>query len=306
MARWAFGVLLIGLLLAHVRWQPIVQVLEGISPAWLAALLAFSFVLIWVSCLKWKLLLGKRRKSISVLRLMSLYMVGYFFSHFLPSQYGGDLVRSYELGKEIDSQAASFGSVFMERFTGFAALLLVSTVAGLLTPDLILRPEVGLPFAAAWAIFLGALLVLRNPTPLTRLAARFLKGRLARIPAAAESVHAEALTAVAHPETLVRVMLLSVLFHFLAVVNTWLAIQTIRGTVDFLPLMLVVPIILMVSTIPLTVNSIGLWEGAFVLFLAPLGLSGAQALSVALLLRAKGIVQAVLGGLVYLVRSRRR
>ncbi len=303
--RWVLGLALLGFLLLKVEWRPILNVFREISLPYLAVLLAFSFVLIWVSCVKWRMLIGEKGKHVSILKLMSLYMVGYFFSHFLPSQYGGDLVRSYELGLDIDSQVTSFGSVFMERYTGFVALMFVSGAAALFLPRLVLRPEVGIPFLAGWVIFFLLLWLLLDPRPVTWLTAR-LGGRFSGAAGTAAAFYREIRSAGRDRRVFLRVMLLSVLFHLLAVVNTWLAVLTIRSRVDFLPLMLVVPIILMVSTIPLTVNSIGLWEGAFVYFLAPLGLTPAQALSVALILRGKQVLQALFGGLVYLARVRRR
>ena len=304
--RWVLGIGLMVFLL--IKWDPtqVLDVLRDISPLYLALLLGLSVVLISVSCVKWSLFLAEKGSRVPMRDLMALYTLGYFFSHFMPSQYGGDLVRSYELGRDIDSHVTSFSSVFMERYTGLIGMMIISGVAALFMPDLITRAGVGLPFALAWLAFVVSLWILLDPRPVRFLAGFFSSGFFSKPVGHLESLYGAIHTSGRNPGLVARALLLSLFFHFLTVVNVYLAVLTLRGRIDFIPLMLVVPLILLVSMIPLTVNSIGLFEGAFVYFLTPLGLTGAEAMSIALLLRAKNILVAILGGFIHLSRSRRR
>lgn len=303
--RMGLGILLMAYLLVKIDWRSMAGIFSGISIFYLVVLIGLSFVLIWISCVKWSLFLSSKGRKVPIMNLMSLYMVGYFFNNFLPSQYGGDLVRSYELGRDIDSQVTSFGSVFLERYTGLVALVLVSTAAALLMPDLVATAKIGPPFIAAWAGLLVSLWLIADPRPVAYLSSRFYGGKLERPARAFDKLHNEVRQAGESPSLIAWVMALSIFFHWLTVVNTYVALLAIRVKVDFTPLMLVVPIILMVSAIPVTVNSIGLFEGAFVFFLGPLGVGGAEALSIALILRIKAIIMALLGGVVYFSRTRR-
>jgi len=62
-------------------------------------------------------------------RLFSYYLIGQFYNLFLPTSVGGDVVRSYQLGKYSGSQSNALASVFVERYTGVLVLLLVAGIA---------------------------------------------------------------------------------------------------------------------------------------------------------------------------------
>jgi uncharacterized membrane protein YbhN (UPF0104 family) len=65
--------------------------------------------------------------------------------------------------------------------------------------------------------------------------------------------------------------------------------------------------VLLVSAIPVSLNAIGIMEGAFVFFLGAAGVAREDALSIALVLRAKNIVVGLIGGIVFAwLRFKRR
>jgi uncharacterized membrane protein YbhN (UPF0104 family) len=96
-------------------------------------------------------------------------------------------------------------------------------------------------------------------------------------------------------------MALSFLFHLLTVVNTYAAGWAIGWeSPNFGGLFVVVPLILLVSMIPITPSGLGLTEGAFVFFLQRVGATEVEGLGVALVLRAKVVIIAAVGGLLWL------
>jgi uncharacterized membrane protein YbhN (UPF0104 family) len=87
----------------------------------LAAFLLFVLSLVIRAC-RWLVLLRSLDPSISFGHLLRLYFVGQFFSSFLPSQFGGDVVRALELAQDTNSSAA-VGTVLLDRMTGLLVLL---------------------------------------------------------------------------------------------------------------------------------------------------------------------------------------
>ncbi len=65
---------------------------------------------------RWSLLLRGLGIHVSFWRLVALYFVGSFFNTFLPSGFGGDVVRVLELTKEVDVDVAT-GTVLLDRFS---------------------------------------------------------------------------------------------------------------------------------------------------------------------------------------------
>jgi uncharacterized membrane protein YbhN (UPF0104 family) len=94
---------------------------------------------------------------------------------------------------------------------------------------------------------------------------------------------------------------LSFMFHVMTIVNT-VAVARAVGW-DGAPwgeLFVVVPLILLVGAVPVSPQGLGIQEGAFVFFLQAAGASSAQALAVALVLRAKSYALALVGGVLWL------
>ena len=65
-------------------------------------------------------------------------------------------------------------------------------------------------------------------------------------------------------------------------------------------LLLIVPIILCISSLPITPNGLGVRENLFVLMLAVIAVPSTAALSLSLLASAEGIFWSLIGGLVYM------
>ena len=61
---------------------------------------------------------------------------------------------------------------------------------------------------------------------------------------------------------------------------------------------------MVLESLPLTPNSLGVWEWAFSVYLIPAGAELEQGLAVALLLRAKTLVLSLAGGVLYLAEDR--
>ena len=91
------------------------------------------------------------------------------------------------------------------------------------------------------------------------------------------------------------------MYHTVTVVNTLAAAAAVGWSQPpVAELFVVLPLILLVGALPLTPNGLGIQEGAFFFFLCAVGASPAQALGVALVLRAKSYVLALFGWLVWL------
>jgi uncharacterized membrane protein YbhN (UPF0104 family) len=99
----------------------------------LAAFLLYIFSLV-IRAYRWLVLLRSLDPDVSFGRLLRLYFVGAFYNAFLPSTYGGDVVRALELTQDTNPSVA-IGTVLLDRMTG----LLVNFVMGLVV----------LPFYAA-------------------------------------------------------------------------------------------------------------------------------------------------------------
>jgi uncharacterized protein (TIRG00374 family) len=296
------GLALISLLLHQMNWAEVGTVLRRMSFPYFLGLMAVAFMLLSASCWKWRLLLSSQRMDFSWRYLFEAYFIGYFFTNLLPSNVGGDVYRAWRVGRDSGHKAAAVMSVFFERFTGLIVLVALVLAAPAVKPGVLENRPIMLVFVTAigyaavialvltrmgWLRrLLGGLIPFRSVTEtLERVAGYFGRFRL-------------------DPGTLARVMAASVLFYLLTFLNVWFGFMTFRLHVPLRDILVYTPVIIYVSMIPVSINSLGLVEGAYVYCFLLAGVPKEASLSVALLMRLKLILFGLIGGAIYVYSSR--
>ena len=256
-------------------------------------------ILIFVSAWKWQVILKALKINVSVLRCFWLYIVGYFFNTVLPTNVGGDVVRAYALGKSTEKPAEVFSSVFVERFTGLSVLLFAAIVAF----GLALRQLRSMWLTLALAIcLLGYVLILitiLNPSILHWFSEHIRLGPAQKIWVKLKKFQKSTLSLRHSKAAFSFAIVNSFLFYVLAALNVYISALAFRAPLSFVDALIITPIVMVITMIPISIGGIGLAEGAYFYAFARMGMPGAVGLSVALLLRAKALVAGVIGGFYY-------
>lgn len=302
----------LGLLAVLCLWKDTgrnaLHALAGFQWRYLLLLVGMAQAMNLVCCVKWRLFLRHQGADVSLWRLYGLYLIGKFFSNFLPSMVGGDVTRVMLLGREIGSQSRSAASVFGERFTGLIAMIGVALVFSLATPGIYAEPLVCAALAMSLALAAGILALLRWPAWIGKAAAWAQRIPGGRKPGGfAVSLHAESAGFLRERGLMARTLAWSVVFHIMTGIFTYAGAASVGFTPPWLSVIVVTPLILMLNNLPVSPNNIGWWEWSFSVMLAQVGGTPAQGLGVALVLRAVSFVSALMGGLWFLAeRSRAR
>ena len=294
--------LLAALLLMDQNWRKVLDLAKQARPAYLLPFFGVSVALIGVSCLKWRLFLRGRSVDLSMIRLMGLYLIGYFFNNFFPSNFGGDTVRSYILGRQIGSQERALATVFLERFTGFIAMVTLAVVAFLFSPALRQEPLTKWSILVMGGGLIGVLVVIFWPGVLGWFVSPFRRFDLIRsLEQKAARFHGHITHFRGEYGLVARAMIYSYAFYAFAAVNVYYA-GLLLGVECSLPqLFVVTPIVMLLAAFPLTPNSLGIWEWGFSVYLTSAGAAPEQGLAIALALRGKNLVISLLGGGLFLL-----
>ena len=305
--RLVIALLLLGCLFYFVGAVELLQIFRQIDPVYLTLLLALAVVMVWASCLKWQLFIRASGNEVPILHLMKLYTVGYFFNTFTPSYVGGDLARSFHLGRYLSNQRDALIATFLERFTGLLAMSLLGVVFLVLGSKVTAGLSIAILTVAAGALFLSALCFSKSVAEFffpigKQLAQRFVPQKMrAKVDMLIDRVDEGMQHARRNIPLLGKALLLSLFFHCLTVLNTYLAARSIGWQdPDVAGLFVVVPLVLLVSMAPITPAGLGIQEGAFLFLLQRIGGSHAQGLGVGLVLRAKVMLLGIVGGLLWL------
>jgi len=300
----ALGLLL---LVRAVNVPAAARQLADVRPGWIAAGTALTGVSIGLGMLSWAVLLRGSCARLEPGALVSLYLRALFVGQLAPGGVGGDAVRVVETGR-LTGTGRALAAVVGGRLAGALGIALWGAFAALTMRDRLDDTLGYLPAAVAVALTLAILLVLAtllcSDTLLRRLGGG--AGLLRRLGAAVRPFTGTFDGYAHHPRLLlaslgtgvaswgVNLLALAALAHAVGV-----------GT-DPEVFALVIPISLLGTLAPFSVNGLGLREGILVGLLAHDGIGTTQAASVSLLVDLQMLPFAVAGAVIWGLRRRSR
>jgi uncharacterized membrane protein YbhN (UPF0104 family) len=108
-----------------------------------------------------------------------------------------------------------------------------------------------------------------------------------------------------HPWVLFNSLLISLVNQLLVFIVAWVTAFSLGLDIAFVYFLVFIPVITLISMIPISLSGFGLREGAFVLLFRSIGIPSASCLALALVTSIMIVLSAVPGGVMY-VFSRNR
>ncbi len=292
--------LLVAVLLTIGLEELLATVARASLPLLLVALGLFVSGIV-VRAARWRALLVALGVRVPFRRLVYLYFSGAFFNLFLPTGFGGDVVRVVELAQEARATAA-LGTVVVDRLTGLLVLFAMALVALPFGGELLsleMRLLVGL-FAAAGLVVGG--LVLEGHW--LRRVGRWLPGPLSLSGEGALARAYAAVTACGW-RAVGEALFFSLLFNTLLILINYTAALAVGMDVPLVYFLIFVPVLSVTLMLPISVGGLGVRETTAVLLFAQIGVNEAVAVAASLSVYAVSALTSLFGGLLYLVQSLR-
>lgn len=261
-----------------------------------------TFVLNLSSAIKWKMVLDTSGLKVSLWRNYAYYNIGKFFNLVLPTSMGGDVVRVLLMGNFTGKKHTAAASVIVERFTGLMALLFFATVAVILNIrsynhtwlSLSLMTGILALVSVAWLVlsdkayfFITSYLQNKN---------RFISLFISKV----EKIRKPVLDYSNNWNTIAWALFNSVIFQLLAIFNVWFSSLAFGSEISLATCFVAVPVIMFIMNIPFSIGGLGLMEFGYVFTFSLFSVPTSLALSTALLIRSKGIVDCIIGGVLNL------
>lgn len=253
------------------------------------------------SAFKWFMLTQSQQLGAGYWRIFCYYLVGQFYNLFLPTSVGGDVVRSYELGKFSGRHADALASVFVERYTGVLVLLLFALIA-VLGQLSVFNVDYVIVSLLAFTVILGLIAWLVFDLRVYAFIKQVLQTRLQFTEKLFVKLDKLLLSVEVYKEhrgAIIWALINSVVFYLIAVLNVYVTTLVFEMNVEFVDILIATPIIMLIMNIPLSIGNIGLMEFAYINVLQLLGYSPALGLSVAILMRMKSVLDGLMGGLLH-------
>ncbi len=271
----------------------------GMAPEYLAAGLALLFVQLPIANWRWLIALRAMGEPLPFWKAFTFLYIGIFFNQILPSSVGGDAVRIYKSYKGGLSLPGAVNGVMLDRVATVLALILLVAV---LQPLLVARIEgdtVTWVFPLLSVAAVGGVVVLML---------------LDRMP---ESIRGwKAIRGMAYLAADTRRVFLSIRWTPLAIgvsalgnINISLAVYVLARGLDIpvtaMDCIILVPPVILITTLPISIAGWGVREGAMVGAFALIGIPAESSLVLSIVFGLLAVAISLPGGLMFLFSGER-
>ncbi|WP_375515669.1 lysylphosphatidylglycerol synthase transmembrane domain-containing protein [uncultured Nostoc sp.] len=301
--KTVISIVFIVLIFTHVDIPQTWKQFQTLSLPFVAFALIYYTGCQWLSCWRWLVVLHSTGHSVPMISLLSSYFAGMFLNIFLPGSFGGDAYRVYRLTKETKDSEAALVSVFLERFTGLFALSALAILGLPPAVRVVGRWDIILLFFGCVISLVGGVLLIVSPQLLKVAEPWLQKLHLQNLGVRFAKIQMLLRQFAQHRQSLGLSICLSFLLMLAIVYYHYLIAQQLKIPISYLELLVFIPIIAVITLIPISLGGLGVKEGLWIYLFNRIGLTGEQALLLSITMTMLGWLLALPGGVILLLDS---
>jgi uncharacterized protein (TIRG00374 family) len=275
---------------------------------WLLGGFLLCLLPIMLCMARWKMILDAQDMKLGWRRVNSIFFVGLFFNSFMIGPTGGDLVKAYYTARETNhKKTEAVSSILIDRIIGLLVIALIVGVMILTRWDFFMAQAVSRVYAwpalSACVILLGGSVVafsvhLFEVFPWIK---KWNHIRLVgKVLETVERVYNAFYVCRANPRLLLRLALTSVVVQLSFAGVGWCVGNALGINVTFIDYLSFIPLIGLISAIPLTPGGTGIREFASIQLWSTLGVTDDKALLLAFIPFIFMLIWGLPGGILFL------
>ncbi|MEO0108594.1 MAG: lysylphosphatidylglycerol synthase transmembrane domain-containing protein [candidate division WOR-3 bacterium] len=305
--RIAVGLGLLCYLLTKVDLASAWAVMRLAQPGWLiVATLSFLGFLV-ISNWRWKILLDARSLRFSFGYLLRVYLISWMFNNILPTSIGGDVARIAYTARG-GRKAIAFAATLVDRIVGFVGLFFFALVMSVVL-WFVTHTHWYLALNLFGFLGLVAITLILFSDRAYRVAARVCQRiRIFRLGERIDTIYCAVKEYRSARVALVWSFLTSLLLQFTLALTWYTTARSVDGRALLLYFCLLIPIIGVITMVPISIGGLGVRENSFRVFFTAERMSNhltqEQAIATALLYLVITILFALVGAVVFLLTRR--
>jgi uncharacterized protein (TIRG00374 family) len=304
--KLVFGLsLLVYLVFFKANPKEIVEVLKRAYFPYIIFAFSLHSIGILISAARWKLLLKNQSSKYSILDLSKSYLVSCFFNHFLPTRFGGDIVRISDTKKIEKGVSASTAIVVIERMSGIIVLLFFASISSVIKINFVQESLIILVALFAGVIGIALFLILWKVLPLGFFNKfKFRRNSLNKLFIKLNEFLFVIKNSLKQKRLMKRVFLLSFLLQLNVIIHYYFIGISIGVNIPFFDYFFTIPILLLALSIPISINGIGIRELVLIKFFVFYSFSPEYAISFSFLDMIFNLILGIVGGIIYISRKK--
>lgn len=300
--RISIAIGLLWYLFALIDLDKFLEIIKNIK-IWPLVIIVLAYPLsIYLSTLKWNIFLKFYKISYSKSKLFYLYLISGFFNNFLPTSIGGDSYKYFHLTKKYPSlNKEILSSIILERGVGFFALFAINIILIPYFASIIFSQQI---FLGIESLIITVFLSLAILFYYKNKAIKYLEKINIKIKLFQKFKNfIKTLANINNKKILIVSCYYSIIFIILSAFSTFFLFYALGIQVNILYIILACSIINIFGALPISLNSIGITEGLFVLLFGFYGVEKEISLAAAVIARILMIIASSSGGFIYLFKN---
>lgn len=279
--RIVVGVGLIIFLFWRFDINKVLQHVRSMDIRYLVYALVIYFVFIIIAAWRWQVLLNHKNFQIPFGRTMIIYFISLFFNNLLPTTVGGDVMRVLYIMK--DRKTEALATILVDRILGFVGLFIFAFFA-VLYPLIHKQQTEFLPVIIigliiivliTYVFFSARAYAVFSPV-IHKLEIFGLGERLNRLHEAGTDFGGAW-------GLIILCIIQSIIIQSILAIVPFLVMKSLGNfNVGLLPFFIYIPIINVISMIPISIGALGVRENSYVLLFSRVGLPGEISLTISL------------------------
>lgn len=304
--KLAISVVLFAWLFQRVRWDHVHATLEHARVEWLLG----AFVLLVASNVlgtyQWNRLLRAVDIDLPFWKVVAYYHVGLFWNNFLPANVGGDLARIADAARAGSSRATAFSTVMLDRIIGTVALGALAVVTTLPAIDHFHLAAVYAGVLGFFVLATSVLWAVLQPTAMVLLERLLSAIGLGRLRPALEDMGRRMTAFRGQRRMLAQLLVVALVVQVMRVFVHVVVAHALGLHIPLTYFFLFVPLLAVIVSLPISLNGIGVREGAGIVLFGLVGLARESAFLLQFTTYLVAVAVSLIGGIVFLVRIPRR
>lgn len=314
--RIGISAVLLVFLFKQIDKKNLCEMIRGANKLYLFVGFAIFFGTYLLSLLRWEMLLKAADIRLPLKRIIMSFSGCIFFSLFLPSTIGGDLVRSIDLAAHTKKAKEVVVTIFLDRLSGYSGLVVFCLSAVLFGWGILRDKAVLISVLIITFLLVVILSVLFNGFIYSKINKflKFCSGFMLRRkrPAVNKimqhliSLHNEIHHFNRHKGPLLCSLAFSFVIQAIVPLSFYFIALSFGLKINILYLFIFLPIIAAITILPVSIGGLGLRDASIIYFLAKAGVSKNMSFAMSLISFSFVLIYGCLGGIIYVLTVRHR
>ncbi|MDD5431867.1 MAG: lysylphosphatidylglycerol synthase transmembrane domain-containing protein [Candidatus Omnitrophica bacterium] len=304
--RFGISIILIFFLFEKVDKKSLFELIKNADKGLLFLAFFVFFSGYYFCLLRWQMLLKAVNIHLPLKRIIISFSGGVFFSLFLPSTIGGDLMRSIDLSKHTKRPGEVIATVFLDRLSGYIGLVILAFVALILGWRFVEDVSVLSSMAIITVVLFALLILFFNKALFAKISKLLHTPDSGKIRELIKNMHKEIHYFRHNKKIILKNLSLSVLIQVTSPLTFYITALSLGVKIKLIYFLIYLPIISAITLLPISIGGLGLRDASTIYFFAKAGVSRDLAFAMSLLNFSFILICGLMGGIIYVLTVRHR